>query len=306
VGLALLFGTSAALAFDSTKVGQWGSLYLDDLSPVLAKSAQLKREVTAALARKNKKPEDILCFGMRFPGPWKNLGGMRVAPYTCDFDGKYLRIDATVRVIGRGGRTFETINDTAMKRAIDVREDNLTWKWTTGDDPAKGPPWSVPFAPTAPAEDQSAFLGAVKDSTNQILLYLDFAAKTGQKPDFSGPPVSDLFARVFDLRQLAALPPPKPGDVPVLAAWIDSANQVAKAIIYFGITAPADPIAIRTRSSATSRTLKTSRRRPSIFSSASRHAKSNRCFYSWNSLRRNNARKSAKKASRRRASAARK
>jgi hypothetical protein len=85
VGLALLFGTSAALAFDSTKVGQWGSLYLDDLSPVLAKSAQLKREVTAALARKNKKPEDILCFGMRFPGPWKNLGGMRVAPYTCDF-----------------------------------------------------------------------------------------------------------------------------------------------------------------------------------------------------------------------------
>ena len=106
VGLALLFGTTAALAFDSTKVGQWGSLYLDDLSPVLAKSAQLKREVTAALARKNKKPEDILCFGMRFPGPWKNLGVMRVAPYTCDFDGKYLRIDATVRVIGRGGRTF--------------------------------------------------------------------------------------------------------------------------------------------------------------------------------------------------------
>ena len=243
VGLALLFGTSAALAFNSTKVGQWGSLYLDDLSPVLAKSAQLKREVTAALARKNKKPEDILCFGMRFPGPWKNLGGMRVAPYTCDFDGKYLRIDATVRVIGRGGRTFETINDTAMKRATDVREDNLTWKWTTGDDPAKGPPWSVPFAPTAPPEDQSAFLGAVKDSANQILLYLHFAAKTGQKPDFSGPPGSDLFAQVFDLRQLAALPPPKPDDVPVLAAWIDSANQVAKAIIYFGITAPADPIA---------------------------------------------------------------
>ena len=52
VGLALLFGTSAALAFDSTKVGQWGSLYLDDLSPILAKSAQMKQEVTAALAQK--------------------------------------------------------------------------------------------------------------------------------------------------------------------------------------------------------------------------------------------------------------
>jgi len=31
------------------KIGQWGSLYLDDLSPILAKSAQLKQEVTARL-----------------------------------------------------------------------------------------------------------------------------------------------------------------------------------------------------------------------------------------------------------------
>ena len=139
VALALLFGSSAALAFDSTKIGQWGSLYLDDLSPILAKSAQLKQEVTAALSEKNKKPEDILCFGMRFPGAWKNLGGTRVAPYTCDFKGKYLRIDATVRVTGHGGRAFEAVNDTAMKRATDVSEKNLTWKWTTGDDPATGP-----------------------------------------------------------------------------------------------------------------------------------------------------------------------
>jgi hypothetical protein len=243
VALALLLGCSAAPAFDSTKVGQWGSLYLDDLSPILAESAQLKQEVTAALAEKNKKPEDILCFGMRFPGAWKKLGGTRVAPYTCDFNGKYLRIDGTIRVTGHGGRSFETINDTAMKRATDVSEENLTWKWTTGDDPAKGPPWSVRFASTwTPIEDDTAFLDVVKDSANQIELYLDFAAKTGRKPDFSGPPVSDLFARVFDLGKLAALPPPKGSDVPVLLAWISSANGVAKAIMYFGITPPADRI----------------------------------------------------------------
>src|SRR3974390_3417457 len=132
VSFALLLGSSTALAFDSTKVGQWGSLYLDDLAPILAKSAQLKQEVSAALAESNNKPEDIFCFGMRFPGPWKNLGGTRVAPYTCDFKGKYLRIDATVRVSGHGGRTFEAINDTAMKQATDVSEKNLTWKWKTG------------------------------------------------------------------------------------------------------------------------------------------------------------------------------
>src|SRR6516165_1897318 len=200
VALALLFGSSAALAFDSTKIGQWGSLYLDDLSPILAKSAQLKQEVTAALSEKNKKPEDILCFGMRFPGAWKNLGGTRVAPYTCDFKG---------------------------------------WKWTTGDDPATGPPWSVRFASTWTAtEDAPEFLGVVKDSANQIELYLDFAAKTGGRPDFSGLPVSALFAHVFDLEKLAALPPPKGSDVPLLLAWISSANGVAKAIIFRHNAAP--------------------------------------------------------------------
>ena len=120
---------------------------------------------------------------------------------------------------------------------------NLTWQWTTGDDPATGPPWSARFAPAAPTEDVPAFLGAVKDSANQIELYLDFAAKTGQKPDFSGPPVSNLFARVFDLKKLAALPPPKASDVPMLLARASSANEIAKAIMYFGITPPADPIA---------------------------------------------------------------
>ena len=135
------------------------------------------------------------------------------------------------------------------------------------------------FAPAAPTEDVPAFLGAVKDSANQIELYLDFAAKTGQKPDFSGPPLSNLFARVFDLKKLAALPPPKASDVPMLLARASSANEIAKAIMYFGITPPADPIADQEGSSATSRTLRTSRRRHSIFSSASRRAKCNRRFY---------------------------
>jgi len=74
-----------------------------------------------------------------------------------------------------------------MKRATDVSEKNLTWKWTTGDDPATGPPWSVRFASTWTAtENAPEFLGVVKDSANQIELYLDFAAKTGRRPDLPG------------------------------------------------------------------------------------------------------------------------
>jgi len=146
VPLALLFAASSAFAFDTSKVGQWGSMYLDDLAPLVAQSNKLQQEVNQALLDAKKKQEDVLCFGMRFPGSWKNLGGGRVAPYTCDFGGKYLRIDADVRVTARNGRTFDAISDVAMKRATDVSETNLTWKWTTDDDPAKGPPWYVHFA----------------------------------------------------------------------------------------------------------------------------------------------------------------
>src|SRR5262245_53026223 len=96
--LVLLLGASSALAFDTSKLGQWGSLPLDDLKPVIAKSARLQQEISKALPETNKKQEDVQCVGMRFPGSWKNLGGMRVSPYFCDFGGKWLQIDAIVRI----------------------------------------------------------------------------------------------------------------------------------------------------------------------------------------------------------------
>jgi hypothetical protein len=122
IPLALLFGTSSALAFDTSKLGQWGSLFLDDLTPVIAKSDQLQQEINEVLSQGNKKPEDVRCFGMRFPGQWKTLGGYRVSPYTCDFGGMWLH---------RRGQAFETITTKAMNNATNVSETNLNWKWTT-------------------------------------------------------------------------------------------------------------------------------------------------------------------------------
>jgi hypothetical protein len=75
--VALLLGTSSALAFDSSKLIQFGTLPLDDLTPVIAKSALLQKEISKALSEDNKEPADVRCLGMRFPGPWKNLGGLR-------------------------------------------------------------------------------------------------------------------------------------------------------------------------------------------------------------------------------------
>jgi hypothetical protein len=131
VPLALLLGTSSALAFDTSKLGQWGNLFLDDLAPVTAKSSRLQQEINEVLTNANKKEEDVTCFGMRFPGQWRNLGGLRVSPYICDFGGMWLQIHATVRITDRRGQVFETITDKAMNNATTVSETNLNWKWTT-------------------------------------------------------------------------------------------------------------------------------------------------------------------------------
>jgi hypothetical protein len=131
VSLALLFGTSSALAFDTSKLGQWGSLFLDDLAPIIGKSARLQQEIDGVLSEGNKRREAVTCFGMRFPGQWKTLGGYRVSPYTCDFGAMWLQIHATDRITDRRGQAFETITTKAMNNATNVSETNLNWKWTT-------------------------------------------------------------------------------------------------------------------------------------------------------------------------------
>jgi hypothetical protein len=127
---ALLIGLAQASAFDTGKLGQHGSMHLDDLMPLISGNTRLKRQVNHALAQSKKKVDEVECFGRRFPGQWEHLSGERVSPYTCDFDTKYLRIYATVRITDRGGRRYETITAEAKLNASNVLETNLTWKWT--------------------------------------------------------------------------------------------------------------------------------------------------------------------------------
>jgi hypothetical protein len=128
-----LLVASPSLAFDANKLGQGGSLPLRALDALLAQSAALKREVATALAAAKKQADDIICSGNRFPSQWANLGGMRAAPYTCEFPGKWLIIEATTRVTDKAGHAYDTITPAAMKKAVDVKETNPTWKWTTED-----------------------------------------------------------------------------------------------------------------------------------------------------------------------------
>ena len=127
----------SAVGFDTSQLGQGGSLALDEIMPLIGSSKELRAQVNQALAERKKKPAEIFCDGMRFPGQWTQLGSARVSRYSCDFGDKWLQIAATVRLTDRRGRAFETITPEAMKSAATIRETNPRWKWTT-EDPSKG------------------------------------------------------------------------------------------------------------------------------------------------------------------------
>ncbi len=130
---AVLLIAPPALAFDSSKLGQGDSLPLSDLAPLIGQSAKLKAEVAAALAKIKKKADDVICGGNRFAREWVNLGGLRTAPYACDFKGTWLVLEAQVRVTGEDGTVYDTITPAVMRNAAKVTETQPTWKWTTKD-----------------------------------------------------------------------------------------------------------------------------------------------------------------------------
>ena len=92
--VVVVLAASPALALDTSKLGQGGSLPLSDLDRLIDQSAKLKAEVAAALAKINKKADGVICGGNRFPREWVNLGGLRTAPYACNFGGHWLVLDA--------------------------------------------------------------------------------------------------------------------------------------------------------------------------------------------------------------------
>ena len=128
--IALLMSTAPAFAFDTTKLGQGGSLPLEDVQPVIEQSSKLRREVDEAIAKADKKPADIICDAMRFPSSWKALGGTRVGPYHCQIGNRWLTIRTQVRVFDPRGKLYQSINQKGMNRADVVKESHPTWVWS--------------------------------------------------------------------------------------------------------------------------------------------------------------------------------
>src|ERR1700750_3248971 len=83
-----------ALAFDTDKLGQAGTLFLGDIKSLIDQSPKLRAEVDEAAKKVDKPKDEILCSGNRFPGQWVHLGGGRVSPYECNFGEKWLKLRA--------------------------------------------------------------------------------------------------------------------------------------------------------------------------------------------------------------------
>jgi hypothetical protein len=135
--IALLLFAAPAYAFDTAKLVQLGSIAvdMDEIHAVIVQSPELAREIDEALAKINKKPADVMCDGMRFPGSWKELRGMRVSPYRCQFGDKWLKIRTKATVTGKRDKIYETITPDAMRRAENVKETDPTWIWSDTEPP---------------------------------------------------------------------------------------------------------------------------------------------------------------------------
>ena len=99
----------------------------------------------------------------------------------------------------------------------------------------------IAFLSPAMAADGPGLAARASDAVSQLQTYLDGVAKAGGRPDFSAPPAMDLLARIVDLKQLAALPPPTAQDLGWLIAWNGAATRTLKSLMYFGITPPPGP-----------------------------------------------------------------
>jgi hypothetical protein len=96
-------------------------------------------------------------------------------------------------------------------------------------------------SPALAQTDGAGLAAGAKAAADQLQLYLDDVAKSGGRPDFAKPPAAQLFARIFDVEQLNALPAPQADDMSWLLDWVAAASKAGKAIMFFGIKPPVDP-----------------------------------------------------------------
>jgi hypothetical protein len=75
-----------------------------------------------------------------------------------------------------------------------------------------------------------------KEAAAAIENYLDGVKKSGGRPDYTKPPVSEWFHQVFDMEKLSTLPPATTADLAWLLDWTSAANKTNVLMNLFGAT----------------------------------------------------------------------
>ncbi len=90
------------------------------------------------------------------------------------------------------------------------------------------------FNAPALAQNGPKAAAAAKEAAENMQAYLRDLEKSGGQPDYSKPPTSEYFKRIFDADAIAALPAPQANDFDWLFEWFDSAGQTYQAMSAFG------------------------------------------------------------------------
>lgn len=97
------------------------------------------------------------------------------------------------------------------------------------------------LASPALAQDGARHTADAREAAQAFRVYVEGVAKKGGRPDPTRPEIVALFARVFDLAALNALPPPRAGDLEWLPDWLDAANTINKLLTRYGSKPGSEP-----------------------------------------------------------------
>jgi hypothetical protein len=110
---------------------------------------------------------------------------------------------------------------------------------------------SLAVCPAVLAADGTQAAAAAKESAKAFSDYAAKVAGSGERPDFSAPPVAEHFRRIFDADTLASLPSPQPEDIGWVTNWAESAESSFKILAMFGVQKDSDIDAAIARNTVT-------------------------------------------------------
>lgn len=92
----------------------------------------------------------------------------------------------------------------------------------------------VLFASAAFAQDGQKMAAGAVQASKDFNSYLEKTAAAKAKPNLFAPPAAPLFAKIFDTKGLAALPPPTGKDLGWSSEWLGASANSYMALINFG------------------------------------------------------------------------